>query len=115
MYRLYFTRNDPRDTLLVSESGVVHYRISTKKADLLHNSTKTVIERHDGGNVFRKVATVKWNRWTASYVKTDMFEGIMTTKDIDYFLYRLSGKWTPYVLSSATYCVRNRNTDTRIH
>ncbi|CAL1703411.1 unnamed protein product [Somion occarium] len=91
---LYFSPNDPGETMLVSDDGIVHYKIVTAKRNVIGSCARTIIERPEEVNGSRAVAVIKWRRWSHPSVMTHIFDGIKQEMDLREFLYKLGGKFT---------------------
>lgn len=75
--RLYFTRNDPEHTILMSANGTIHYQVETVKPAMFSAPT-LCISRPPGtgvdGDMF--VAEVQWRRGVYHpVVRSHIFDG----------------------------------------
>ncbi|KAI0082861.1 hypothetical protein K474DRAFT_1681238 [Panus rudis PR-1116 ss-1] len=92
--KLFFVPNNPEKTVLVSASGVPHYKVDTTQKGLFRSASKTIIQRCSGKGEATPLAEVQWLRWTHPIVKSHVFDGTQQQVDLRDFLYKIGRSFT---------------------
>ncbi|KAH8100261.1 hypothetical protein BXZ70DRAFT_1008282 [Cristinia sonorae] len=108
---LHLVPNDPSKAVLMSDDGVVQYRITTRRKHLFCTPVCQIFRSPAPSRPpteDRLVAEIEWKRWSHPIVRSDVFDGTMLEMEVREFLYKLGRKFstTRYFLGSddKEYC-----------
>ena len=94
--RLYFVPNDPERTTLMSANGVIHYQVTTAKAQRLSPAILRIKRPVTDTEEDTFVAEVEWRRGFGVHpvVRSHMFDGTVQELQVREFLYKVGGHFS---------------------